>query len=122
MPTDPTHYAGGYFTPSRPLLGGSGSPDYIIPKSALPKFLDDAIRAYVTRIIQTENDRIEADLLSLPGVRPDMTAAEAREMGLEFAHQRRSLVSEYRGIRANGEWLIDHHPEWGEVHDEMPRP
>lgn len=64
-----------------------------------------------------ETALIEADLKSIPGVYEGMTDLEAAPLRLEIAYQRRDepFTSAYRGIRRDGEWIIDHHPEWGEV-------
>lgn len=80
--------------------------------------LEDVIVKLVERVIRVENEQIEADLVSVPGVHPGITLKEAGRLSLEVAYQRRAseIRAQYRGIRQRGEWVIDHHPEWGPVY------
>lgn len=75
---------------------------------------DALVRNEVHRVMADEAARIEADLVTIPGVHHGMTAEETAALNIEVVHQHppRSLVSEYRGIRQNGKWIIDHYPHW----------
>ncbi|WP_043709852.1 hypothetical protein [Leifsonia aquatica] len=87
------------------------------PAERCPARFDGAIESFVRSVLENEYAQIEADLLAIPGVHREMTQAEALELGLEvcFQRSREPFRSEYRGIRRRGEWVVDHHPEWGPV-------
>jgi len=72
----------------------------------------------VRRRVEAENAIIEADLKTIPGVFEGMTQQDAEPLNLEVCYQERiepPMGHRYRGIRQHGTWVIDHHPEWGEV-------
>lgn len=77
--------------------------------------IDEVISAQLRR----ENDLIEGDLRTIVGPHELWLISErVREMGHEVVHQRTADGSQvYRGIRQKGRWIIDRHPELGEVYE-----
>ena len=81
--------------------------------------IDETIQAYVLAAIKAEHDLIESDLLSLPGVHPEMTAERALALELQIIYQRSpdhdggGSPREYRGIAQGRRMVVDHHPDWG---------
>ena len=68
------------------------------------------IQERIKEQLEIENHLIETDLVE---------AVKRHGIGIDVIYQQRPdhTGSEYRGLRLDGKWLIDHHPEWGEVRD-----
>lgn len=87
------------------------------------EFLSENIRDLVGAELTMENSRIEADLLTVPGVYVDISLEEADALRLEVIYQQipgaDAWYRPYRGIAQNGKMIIDHRPEMGPIHLEV---
>lgn len=83
---------------------------------------EDWIREQAAARIAAQHDAIKRDLLSIPGVHEEMTAAQALALDLQIINQRSPLdgMTHYRGIAQAGAMLIDHHRDWGELRLNLP--
>lgn len=87
--------------------------------------ITEAIDAIVRYQLDEEYQRIEADLLSIPGVTLTMTHAAALELKLEVVYQHDpdyGMRAQYRGIRQAGSFIIDHHPNWDTPYGDFIEP
>lgn len=77
--------------------------------------IDEVISAQLRR----ENDLIESDLWLVVGPQLEGLPLERiHDLEYEVVHQRTKDGSQvYRGIRQKGRWVIDRHPELGEVYE-----
>ena len=79
--------------------------------------IEELIRKAVDKKLQAEDQQIESDLL-MDLERRGVSIAQASEFrDYEVIHQQRPDIigSTYRGIRRNGEWVIDHYPDWAHI-------
>lgn len=68
---------------------------------------------YVSRIIAERTAIVEDDLEVALGWRVKLSPNIIRRLGYEVVYQKVSedaMVSDYRGIRRNGRWIIDRFP------------